>query len=46
MAQQRFKTCFDPTGEKKAYRDGLSQEDKNKQKELFNTYRLELCPNF
>jgi hypothetical protein len=46
MAQQRFKTCFDPTGEKKAYGDGLSQEDKNKQKELFNTYRLELCPNF
>ncbi len=46
MAQQRFKSCFDPRDEKKAYRDGLSSEDKNKQKELFNRYRQELCPNF
>ena len=46
MAQQRFKSCFDPLGEKKAYRDALSQEDKNKQKQLFSTYRQELCPDF
>jgi hypothetical protein len=42
--QAQFEACFDPRGDKKQFRDGLTMEQKKQQKELFNQYRQELCP--
>lgn len=44
ILQAQFENCFDPSGEKKAFREGLSGDQKKKQIELFNQYRQELCP--
>ena len=42
--QMEFLQCFDPQGRLKQFRDTLSQEMKDKQMELFDKYRQEICP--
>lgn len=45
VLQAQFQQCFDPMGEKKSFRDNLTPEMKQRQKELFTEYRQEICPN-
>lgn len=44
LKQAEFIQCFDPQGRYKLFRDTLSQEMKDKQMELFDKYRQEICP--
>ena len=44
MMRAEFVKCFDPQGRYKLFRDTLSQEMKDKQMELFDKYRQEICP--
>ena len=44
ILQAQFQQCFDPLGEKKTFRDNLSPEMKQKQRDLFTQYRREICP--
>ncbi|MEN8928426.1 MAG: hypothetical protein ABF242_03260 [Flavobacteriales bacterium] len=43
--QEEFLDCFDPQGAIRAFGQSLDPAKRTKQKELFNTYRQELCPN-
>lgn len=45
LLQASFTQCFDPYGEIAAFGKSLSPEEKKRQKELFNKYRQEICPD-